>query len=102
MPSRASPAGMPQDGFNAMSGGRISFLPPWQFCMMTESVCRCGEGAKRPMSLCLEPVAGKGLKIPIDKAIIFIGRHPRLRYRHHTSRMISRKHFALVQIDIPS
>jgi predicted component of type VI protein secretion system len=51
------------------------------------------------MSVCLEPVAGKGLKIPIDKAIIFIGRHPDCDVVITRSRMISRKHCALVQID---
>jgi pSer/pThr/pTyr-binding forkhead associated (FHA) protein len=51
------------------------------------------------MSVFLEPVSGKGLKIPIDKAIIFIGRHPECDVVITRSRMISRKHCALVQIN---
>ena len=51
------------------------------------------------MTVFLEPVSGKGLKIPIDKAIIFIGRHPDCDVVITRSRMISRKHCALVQID---
>jgi pSer/pThr/pTyr-binding forkhead associated (FHA) protein len=51
------------------------------------------------MSVFLEPVSGKGLKIPIDKAIIFIGRHPECDVVITRSRTISRKHCALVQIN---
>jgi pSer/pThr/pTyr-binding forkhead associated (FHA) protein len=51
------------------------------------------------MNVLLEPVSGKGLKIPVDKAIIFIGRHPDCDVVITRSRMISRKHCALVQID---
>jgi len=51
------------------------------------------------MSVFLEPVSGKGIKIPIDKAIIFIGRHPDCDVVITRSRMISRKHCALVQIN---
>ena len=51
------------------------------------------------MNFFLEPVTGKGLKIPIDKAIIFIGRHPDCDVVITRSRMISRKHCALVQIN---
>jgi pSer/pThr/pTyr-binding forkhead associated (FHA) protein len=51
------------------------------------------------MNVFLEPVSGKGLKIPIDKAIIFIGRHPDCDVVITRSRMISRKHCALVQIN---
>ena len=51
------------------------------------------------MNVFLEPVSGKGLKIPMDKAIIFIGRHPDCDVVITRSRMISRKHCALVQID---
>ena len=51
------------------------------------------------MTVFLEPVTGKGLKIPMDKAIIFIGRHPDCDVVITRSRMISRKHCALVQID---
>jgi pSer/pThr/pTyr-binding forkhead associated (FHA) protein len=51
------------------------------------------------MTVFLEPVTGKGVKIPIDKAIIFIGRHPDCDVVITRSRMISRKHCALVQID---
>jgi pSer/pThr/pTyr-binding forkhead associated (FHA) protein len=51
------------------------------------------------MTVFLEPVTGRGLKIPIDKAIIFIGRHPDCDVVITRSRMISRKHCALVQID---
>lgn len=51
------------------------------------------------MTVFLEPVTGRGVKIPIDKAIIFIGRHPDCDVVITRSRMISRKHCALVQID---
>ncbi len=51
------------------------------------------------MSVFLEPVSGKGLKIPVDKAILFIGRHPDCDVVITRSRMISRKHCALVQIN---
>jgi predicted component of type VI protein secretion system len=51
------------------------------------------------MSVFLEPVSGKGLKIPMDKAIIFIGRHPDCDVVITRSRTISRKHCALVQIN---
>jgi len=51
------------------------------------------------MNLFLEPVTGKGLKIPVDKAIIFIGRHPDCDVVITRSRMISRKHCAIVQIN---
>jgi pSer/pThr/pTyr-binding forkhead associated (FHA) protein len=57
------------------------------------------EGAKRQMNVFLEPASGKGIKIPIDKAIIFIGRHPDCDVVITRSRMISRKHCALVQIN---
>jgi pSer/pThr/pTyr-binding forkhead associated (FHA) protein len=56
-------------------------------------------GACLLMNVFLEPVSGKGLKIPMDKAIIFIGRHPDCDVVITRSRMISRKHCALVQID---
>jgi pSer/pThr/pTyr-binding forkhead associated (FHA) protein len=51
------------------------------------------------MTVFLDPVSGKGLKIPVDKAIIFIGRHPDCDVVITRSRMISRKHCALVQIN---
>jgi pSer/pThr/pTyr-binding forkhead associated (FHA) protein len=56
-------------------------------------------GEKRPMQVVLEPVNGKGLKIPIDKAIIFIGRHPDCDVVITRSRTISRKHCAIVQVN---
>jgi pSer/pThr/pTyr-binding forkhead associated (FHA) protein len=51
------------------------------------------------MQVVLEPVNGKGLKIPIDKAIIFIGRHPDCDIVITRSRTISRKHCAIVQVN---
>jgi pSer/pThr/pTyr-binding forkhead associated (FHA) protein len=51
------------------------------------------------MHVVLEPVNGKGLKIPIDKAIIFIGRHPDCDVVITRSRTISRKHCAIVQVN---
>ncbi len=51
------------------------------------------------MQVILEPVNGKGLKIPIDKAIIFIGRHPDCDIVITRSRTISRKHCAIVQVN---
>jgi predicted component of type VI protein secretion system len=51
------------------------------------------------MQVILEPVNGKGLKIPIDKAIIFIGRHPECDIVITRSRTISRKHCAIVQVN---
>ena len=85
--------------FRPVGSAGMSFLPPSQYGMITESVAGTPEGAKRPMSVFLEPVSGKGLKIPIDKAIIFIGRHPDCDIVITRSRMISRKHCALVQIN---
>jgi predicted component of type VI protein secretion system len=76
-----------------------SFLPPLRLGMMEVGVAGRWEGAKRLMSVFLEPVSGKGLKIPLDKAIIFIGRHPDCDVVITRSRMISRKHCALVQIN---
>ncbi len=51
------------------------------------------------MSIFLQPANGKGLKIPVDKAIVFIGRHPECDVVITRSRMISRKHCAIVQIN---
>jgi pSer/pThr/pTyr-binding forkhead associated (FHA) protein len=51
------------------------------------------------MQVLLEPVNGKGLKIPVDKAIIFIGRHPDCDIVITRSRTISRKHCAIVQVN---
>jgi predicted component of type VI protein secretion system len=51
------------------------------------------------MSVFLEPADGKGLKIPIDKAIVFIGRHSDCDVVITRSRMISRKHCAIVQVN---
>jgi len=51
------------------------------------------------MSVILEPIEGKGLKIPIDKGIVFIGRHPDCDVVITRSRMISRKHCAIVQVN---
>jgi pSer/pThr/pTyr-binding forkhead associated (FHA) protein len=56
-------------------------------------------GAHRPMNVFLEPANGKGQTIPIDKAIIFIGRHPECDVVITRSRMISRKHCAVVQVN---
>jgi predicted component of type VI protein secretion system len=47
----------------------------------------------------LEPINGKGLKIPVDKAIILIGRHPECDIVITRSRTISRKHCAIVQVN---
>ncbi len=51
------------------------------------------------MQVVLEPINGKGLKIPVDKAIIFIGRHPDCDIVITRSRTISRKHCAIVQVN---
>jgi pSer/pThr/pTyr-binding forkhead associated (FHA) protein len=51
------------------------------------------------MHVVLEPINGKGLKIPVDKAIIFIGRHPDCDIVITRSRTISRKHCAIVQVN---
>jgi pSer/pThr/pTyr-binding forkhead associated (FHA) protein len=51
------------------------------------------------MQVVLEPINGKGLKIPVDKAIIFIGRHPDCDVVITRSRTISRKHCAIVQVN---
>jgi predicted component of type VI protein secretion system len=51
------------------------------------------------MGVLLEPVNGKGVKIAIDKAILFIGRHPECDVVITRSRMISRKHCAIVQVN---
>ena len=51
------------------------------------------------MHVVLEPVNGKGLKIPVDKAIILIGRHPECDIVITRSRTISRKHCAIVQVN---
>ena len=51
------------------------------------------------MSVILEPADGKGLKIPLDKGIVFIGRHPDCDVVITRSRMISRKHCAIVQVN---
>lgn len=51
------------------------------------------------MAVVLVPVSGKGLKFPVDKAILFIGRHPECDVVITRSRAISRKHCAIVQID---
>jgi pSer/pThr/pTyr-binding forkhead associated (FHA) protein len=51
------------------------------------------------MNVFLEPANGKGQTIPIDKAIIFIGRHPECDVVITRSRMISRKHCAIVQVN---
>src|SRR5580658_741937 len=67
--------------------------------MMVVGVAGRREGASRLMTVFLEPVSGKGVKIPMDKAIIFIGRHPDCDVVITRSRMISRKHCALVQIE---
>jgi pSer/pThr/pTyr-binding forkhead associated (FHA) protein len=51
------------------------------------------------MQVVLEPINGKGLKIPVDKAIIFIGRHPDCDIVITRSKTISRKHCAIVQVN---
>jgi predicted component of type VI protein secretion system len=51
------------------------------------------------MQVVLEPINGKGLRIPVDKAIIFIGRHPECDIVITRSRTISRKHCAIVQVN---
>jgi predicted component of type VI protein secretion system len=51
------------------------------------------------MRVFLDPADPKGLRIPLDKAIVFIGRHPDCDVIITRSRMISRKHCAIVQVD---
>ena len=63
------------------------------------AVAELSSGEWRPMQVVLEPINGKGLKIPIDKAIIFIGRHPDCDIVITRSRTISRKHCAIVQVN---
>ncbi len=50
------------------------------------------------MSLFLEPVS-KGQKIPIDKAVVFFGRHPDCDVVLTRSRKVSRKHCCIAQVD---
>jgi predicted component of type VI protein secretion system len=47
----------------------------------------------------LTPVEHKGIKIPLDKAIVFIGRHPECDIVLTRSRKVSRKHCAVAQVD---
>jgi pSer/pThr/pTyr-binding forkhead associated (FHA) protein len=50
------------------------------------------------MSLFLEPVS-EGQKIPIDKAVVFFGRHPDCDVVLTRSRKVSRKHCCIAQVD---
>jgi pSer/pThr/pTyr-binding forkhead associated (FHA) protein len=63
------------------------------------AIAKSPSGEPRPMQVVLEPVNGKGLKIPVDKAIVFIGRHPECDVVITRSRTISRKHCAIVQVN---
>jgi predicted component of type VI protein secretion system len=47
----------------------------------------------------LVPMDQKGLKIPLDKAIVFIGRHPECDIVLTRSRKVSRKHCAIAQVN---
>jgi predicted component of type VI protein secretion system len=47
----------------------------------------------------LTPIEHKGLKIPLDKAIVFIGRHPECDIVLTRSRKVSRKHCAIAQVN---
>jgi pSer/pThr/pTyr-binding forkhead associated (FHA) protein len=47
----------------------------------------------------LSPIEHKGMKIPLDKAIIFIGRHPECDVVLTRSRKVSRKHCAIAQVN---
>lgn len=47
----------------------------------------------------LTPVEHKGIKIPLDKAIVFIGRHPECDIVLTRSRKVSRKHCAVAQVN---
>jgi pSer/pThr/pTyr-binding forkhead associated (FHA) protein len=67
--------------------------------MIEGSAFELSSGEWRLMQVVLEPINGKGLKIPIDKAIIFIGRHPDCDIVITRSRTISRKHCAIVQVN---
>jgi pSer/pThr/pTyr-binding forkhead associated (FHA) protein len=46
----------------------------------------------------LVPVAG-GAKIPLDKAVIFFGRHPECDIRLVSSRKVSRRHCCIAQVN---
>lgn len=50
------------------------------------------------MNLRLEPVAG-GKPIPLDKAVLFFGRHPDCDVRLGDSTKVSRRHCCLAQVD---
>lgn len=47
----------------------------------------------------LSPVEHKGMRIPLDKAIVFIGRHPECDVVLTRSRKVSRKHCAVAQVN---
>src|SRR3990172_6621222 len=47
----------------------------------------------------LVPTDTKGLKIPLDRAIVFIGRHPECDIILTRSRKVSRKHCAIAQVN---
>ncbi|MGE3316625.1 MAG: FHA domain-containing protein [Planctomycetaceae bacterium] len=47
----------------------------------------------------LTPIEHKGMKIPLDKAIVFIGRHPECDIVLTRSRKVSRKHCAIAQVN---
>jgi len=51
------------------------------------------------MSVYLVPLAKKGMRIPLDKAIVFIGRHPECDVVLTRSRKVSRKHCAIAQVN---
>jgi len=51
------------------------------------------------MSVFLVPLEKKGMRIPLDKAIVFIGRHPECDVVLTRSRKVSRKHCAIAQVN---
>jgi pSer/pThr/pTyr-binding forkhead associated (FHA) protein len=81
--------------------GNTHFFPRAGWGIIDLGVAENARGRERtgPMNFFLEPVNGKGQTIPIDKAIIFIGRHPDCDVVITRSRMISRKHCAIVQVN---
>ena len=81
------------------AGRSVSFFLRHPAMIEGRALRDCPSGEKRPMQVVLEPINGKGLKIPIDKAIIFIGRHPDCDIVITRSRTISRKHCAIVQVN---
>lgn len=46
----------------------------------------------------LEPIAG-GAQVPLDKAVIFFGRHPECDVRLTSSQKVSRRHCCVAQVN---